>query len=72
MKRGNLSLTKEKETEMNKVELNNNLEILKDGLIEIENRFVFKNNELNNVTQRIRDIRNYNETNLSDITEIML
>ena len=46
------------------------MEILEDGISEIENRFVVRNNELNNVNQQIRDIRKNNELNPFDFTDI--
>ena len=69
IKRGKLSLVEQKRFELNIIELKT-LVILKDGLNEIENRFMVESNELNNFNERIRDIRKYNETNPFDFADI--
>ena len=70
IKREEILLTGQTKVELNIIELKNNLELLKDGLDEKENRFVVKNTKFNSLNQRFREDRKYNETNPFDFTDI--
>ena len=59
-----------KPTDLNIIELENNIDVLNDGENELINILNIKNDELNNINQRIRDIERFGETNPFDFRDV--